>query len=269
MADKIRKTHAGGTTTLTGSIDATATSIPLASTAGYPTDTEIDVALDAVNAAGEITDDKMEIVTGKVTATGLVDCTRGVGGMAQVHLSGAIAQPSINSAANHNDLADAVLSTTKQSGGLKDKVVKKASLADASVDTDALVDNCIKTSKIADSAVTTEKYADGSIEEQHLAFNIKTYTPSQGGGTGYYIDLGGIKMAWGITAASNVAANSAKYVSLPPSGFFSSIKSATFVPWGSTTARWQASAAPTTTLLGLWAVDTFNGCAFSWFAIGT
>ena len=129
MADKLRKTYNGPATTLSASITAVATSIPLSDTVSWPRDTQIDIVIDRVNSLGEVTPEKMEVMTITVDDTGGIGAVRGIGGKAQVHVAGAIVEPSVNSGAGHNDLIDAVLSTTGQQGGLKGGVVTLDTLA--------------------------------------------------------------------------------------------------------------------------------------------
>jgi hypothetical protein len=69
--------------------DAVATTIPLVSTTGLPTDTEIEVIIDRTDGSGVLTPSKEEVVRGTVSGTNLINCIRGVEGTAQAHGAGA------------------------------------------------------------------------------------------------------------------------------------------------------------------------------------
>jgi hypothetical protein len=69
--------------------DAVATTIPLVSTTGLPTDTEIEVIIDRTDGSGILTPSKEEVVRGTVSGLNLINCIRGVEGTAQAHGAGA------------------------------------------------------------------------------------------------------------------------------------------------------------------------------------
>jgi hypothetical protein len=69
--------------------DAVATTIPLVSTTGLPTDTEIEVIIDRTDGSGVLTPSKEEVVRGTVSGLNLINCIRGVEGTAQAHGAGA------------------------------------------------------------------------------------------------------------------------------------------------------------------------------------
>ena len=59
---------------------------------------------------------------------------------------------------------------------------------------------------------------------------VQSYTNTgNGGGTGYYVNLGGIKMAWGISGAFSSATNITAAASLP-SGFFTTVTGGYCIP---------------------------------------
>lgn len=63
--------------------------------------------------------------------------------------------------------------------------------------------------------------------EMNNAVQSMTHTGS-GGGTLYYVNLGGIKMCWGVTGQLSVPANgNTAYTIVLPSGFFTTVQSAT------------------------------------------
>lgn len=70
--------------------DAVTTTIPLVSTTGLPTDTEIELVIDRTDNSGNLTPLKEEVVRGTISGLNLISCTRGVEGTAQVHAAGAV-----------------------------------------------------------------------------------------------------------------------------------------------------------------------------------
>jgi hypothetical protein len=72
-----------------------------------------------------------------------------------------------------------------------------------------LASNVVTTVKILDANVTTAKIADANITYAKLLSTIfsgerLSYTNTgDGGGTGYYVNLGGIKICWGISGATS------------------------------------------------------------------
>jgi hypothetical protein len=69
--------------------DAVATTIPLVSTTGLPTDTQIEIVIDRTDGSGVLTPNKEEVVRGTVSGLNLINCIRGVEGTAQAHGAGA------------------------------------------------------------------------------------------------------------------------------------------------------------------------------------
>jgi microcystin-dependent protein len=70
--------------------DAVATTIPLVSTSGLPTDTEVEIIVDRTDSGGNFTPLKEEVIRGTVSGNNLINCTRGVEGIAQAHSAGAV-----------------------------------------------------------------------------------------------------------------------------------------------------------------------------------
>jgi microcystin-dependent protein len=70
--------------------DAAATTIPLVSTSGLPTDTEVEIIVDRTDSGGNFTPLKEEVIRGTVSGNNLINCTRGVEGTAQAHSAGAV-----------------------------------------------------------------------------------------------------------------------------------------------------------------------------------
>jgi microcystin-dependent protein len=70
--------------------DAIATTIPLVSTSGLPTDTEVEIIVDRTDSGNNFTPLKEEVIRGTVSGNNLINCTRGVEGTAQAHSAGAV-----------------------------------------------------------------------------------------------------------------------------------------------------------------------------------
>lgn len=116
--DKLRKGFYGAATALAGSIGNTDTTIPFNSTAGWPTDTAIDVTVDRVDASGNKTPSKQETITVVVSGNNGITAVRGVEGSAQAHSSGAVVEITYT-AKTHNDQIDAILQDHDQQGRAK------------------------------------------------------------------------------------------------------------------------------------------------------
>jgi len=87
----------------------------LVSTSGLPTDTAIEVVIDRVDASGEFTPDKEEVIVGLVCGSNLVNCLRGVEGTAQAHSPGAVVEVRLTSN-QWNDVMDGILTEHNQDG---------------------------------------------------------------------------------------------------------------------------------------------------------
>ena len=182
--DKFRKTHAGVATILTSSIDASVTSIPLASTSGWPTDTAIDIVVDRINTENELTPNKMEVITIVVDATGGINAVRGRGGtLAQAHSSSAIVEPSINSAAAHNDEMDALLVSHKQNGELADNSVGSNQIVSDSIKSEHIGEGEVKSRNI-DLATQTISITKPTSMTASTYYTLASFTVNE---TGLYL----------------------------------------------------------------------------------
>jgi hypothetical protein len=140
-----------------------------------------------------------------------------------------------------------------------------------------------------DGSILARHYAANSVKSGSLALSnaldsvtgVLSYTNSGGsGGTGYYINLGGLKMCWGITGALSVGGSGNQVAAFTinwPSGFFSTIQSVTVTPNGTGVGATQflytnGKSVPGTVSQDFWLVQT-NGAsgtaAAAWFVIGT
>lgn len=101
---------------------------------------------------------------------------------------------------------------------------------------------------------------------------VQTYTnTSTGGGTGYYINLGGIKLCWGTTNSVSLGTSAGVSVSMP-SSFFSTIRTANLYMTGSTTGDGmvrQTSQATTSSLSGWFTSGSSATGSLGWLVIGT
>lgn len=120
--DKLRKTSNIPPTTLSASISDTDTTIPLSSTVGAETSTCIDIVIDRIDAAGEKTPDKMEVVTVLISGNNGTNAVRGRTAPAMPHEQGAVVEYNISTSVLHNDLIDGMLENFTPEGKLKDKL---------------------------------------------------------------------------------------------------------------------------------------------------
>ena len=120
--DKLRKTSNIPPTTLSASISDTDTTIPLSSTVGAETSTCIDIVIDRIDAAGEKTPDKMEVVTVLISGNNGTNAVRGRTAPAMPHEQGAVVEYNISTSVLRNDLVDGLLENLTTEGKLKDKI---------------------------------------------------------------------------------------------------------------------------------------------------
>lgn len=121
--DKLRKTSNIPPTTLSASISDTDTTIPLSSTVGAETSTCIDIVIDRIDAAGEKTPDKMEVVTVLISGNNGTNAIRGRTAPAIPHEQGAVVEYNISTSVLHNDLIDGMLSILTLEGKPKEKSI--------------------------------------------------------------------------------------------------------------------------------------------------
>lgn len=98
-----------------GVADGVVTTIPLASTTSLPTDTGVVAVINRVDANGASTASAEETVTGVVSGSNLVTCTRGVEGTAQAHDAGDVVEILIT-ASLWDDVMTGILVDHDQSG---------------------------------------------------------------------------------------------------------------------------------------------------------
>ena len=121
--DKLRKTSNIPPTTLSASISDTDTTIPLSSTVGAETSTCIDIVIDRIDAAGEKTPGKMEVVTVLISGNNGTNAVRGRTAPAMSHEQGAVVEYNISTSVLHNDLIDGMSSILTPEGKPKEKSI--------------------------------------------------------------------------------------------------------------------------------------------------
>ena len=98
-----------------GVSDASVTTIPLVSSTGLPTDTAVELTIDRVDASGNLTPSKEEVIRGVVSGTNIISAVRGVEGTAQGHTAGAVVEVRLT-ADQWNRMVDGILAGHGQDG---------------------------------------------------------------------------------------------------------------------------------------------------------
>lgn len=98
-----------------GIADGSATTGPLSSVSGLPTDTAVDITFDRVDTDGNATSSAEETVTGVVSGSNLTDMVRAQEGTAQAHTAGKVAE-NLWSSITWNDAVDGILVNHSQLG---------------------------------------------------------------------------------------------------------------------------------------------------------
>jgi hypothetical protein len=117
QTDKFRKGKSLFSTTLSSGIGTgTGETITLASVTGLPTDTEITLTIDRVDASGNETPAKLERITGTISGSNLTAYTRGIDNTSdQAHSAGAVIEY-VYCGDDLNDLVDGILVGHTQAG---------------------------------------------------------------------------------------------------------------------------------------------------------
>jgi len=114
--DKFRKKKNLFSTTLSGSITDSDTSLSCASLSGVPTDTGVTITVDRVSVSGTSTPSLREDITGVVSGNSLTNLVRGEGATtAQAHENGAVVEITWETE-TWNDAVDAILVGHNQDG---------------------------------------------------------------------------------------------------------------------------------------------------------
>ena len=110
--------------------------------------------------------------------------------------------------------------------------------------------------------------ADNGVTASKLGLTVQTYTSTgDGGGTGYYINLGGIKMCWGRTGSFSVTGAQTKNITMP-SSFFTNVRSGSMSVNGSAVFNTQLASSPTTSTFSVYFGSGTGSAQISWFVIG-
>lgn len=133
------------------------------------------------------------------------------------------------------------------------------------------------------NSVNGSALTNGSVTQAKLSLTggVNTYTNSgSAGGTGYYINLGGIKYAWGMTGTLSLSATSTGTGVINfPSSFFTTVQSFICTPTGGVpagTVLWGISSQTTPTITNV-TINYFytagtsvtGSIVGSWFVVGT
>ena len=139
--DKFIKSVIAPPTKLSSSMSASSDVVAVESMDGWTSDTAVLAAIDRVDSLGNLTPDKMEIVLGVVSETGLSNVKRGIGGNVQSHSAGSVVELSIAGAEQWNRAMDALIGAFGQDGKLKEsafasgqQVVDGANIKDGSIE---------------------------------------------------------------------------------------------------------------------------------------
>ena len=274
-SDLVRNATPNFATTLANSMLISDTSLTLSSGTGLPTATGITLVIDATNSAGTYTPTVMEVVTGTLSGTTLSNLKRGLDGSTQQgHASGANVVMWITAnlwndwqtafLLGHSQLtgahvANLPLTTPQITTGLKDangntevgftatgSAVNNLNVANAATANAPVISAVGSDTNIG---LTLTPKGSGALTLNGISGNVSTQSNAgTGGGTLYYINLGGIKLCWGQTA-THISYNYPTYTITLPTSFFSSIQSveATYIPVAGDSAGFAYVSTATTT----------------------
>lgn len=249
--DLVRNATPNFATTLANSMLISDTSMTLQSATGLPTATAITLVIDATDpVSGAATPSLKEVVTGTLSGTTVSNLVRGLDSTTQQgHASGANVVMWITAnlwndfqtsyLVGHTQLgahtSNLPLTSPKITTGLNDSnnnlilgvtatasAVNQVTLADAATGNAPTLS---ATGTDTNIGITLAGKGTGSLNLSSLLSNgITSYTNGgSAGGTFYYINLGGIKLLWGITGSINTG--SGGVINYPASFFTSSPQS--------------------------------------------
>ena len=173
-----------------------------------------------------------------------------------------LTSPTINSPTitNATYSGDTIVGYTSATSG----TVYGMSVVSGVLASSALV-NTVNTAALQTNAVVSGKLGLSNS----FTGGVTSYTNTgSGGGTGYYINLGGLKLAWGQSNSFSTTGGNNYTASLPTS-FFSSVQSATFVPSNASGTLVYLYNATSTSTLTMYISTTATGVQLSWTVIGT
>lgn len=169
--DKLRKSYSFLQKSLGGSIGDSDSSLTLNNYTNIPTGTAVDFIIDRIDANGNRTNNKRELVTGVCTGSAITGLVRGLHGTtAQAHDGGAIVE-FVASGAAWNDLIDAYLEEHNQDGTHDNTKVVMTSGAQ----TIAGVKTFSSIPVLPASSIDTPELADGAAESEKNGVTVGFY----------------------------------------------------------------------------------------------
>lgn len=164
-----------------GISDGIVLTAPLVSATGLPSDTAVEITIDRVDANGQPSPAKEEVIRGVVSGTNIINCVRGVEGVAQAHGAGAVVEIRLT-ADQWNRMIDAIIAEHNQDGSHKfHGLVEKTTPVDA--DEIGLIDSAaswvLKKLTWANLKATLKAYFDTLYSPITGAWT--TYTPATSG----------------------------------------------------------------------------------------
>ena len=217
-------------TTLDANYTIGDTAITVVSTTGMPTATGITFAIDQIDSGGiQVTGTYNEYVGTVASATSITNVSH-QNGTNQNYTAGATTRVYIPvSAERENRIVEWGLVQHKQTGAHADTITTNTvneNTAANGVTVDGLnikdgklnTNDSVVTANITAAAITYAKLLSTIFSGQVTA----TTNSGAGGGTLNYVNLGGIKVAWGITASFTINTNTANVRAITyPTSFFS------------------------------------------------
>lgn len=216
-----------------GVADSAVTTIPLASSTGLPTDTAIYLAINRVDANGEATPSKFEVVKGVIVGDNLTTATRGVEGTAQAHSAGAVVE-FLMTAAAWNSLITGLLVEHNQDGthNIPGMVTEDG---EQTLTNKTLTDPVLNGDLTGDAILDEDDMASDSDTKVPTQQSVKAYVEDAVGGALALVSITQTNLASGFTAASGTAEQEVTglRVSLPivPDGTSCTVKILLKVYW--------------------------------------
>lgn len=149
----------------------------LTSATGLPTDTAVEITVDRVDANGNKTPDKEEVIRGVVSGNSIINAVRGVEGTAQAHSSGAVWEVRLT-ADQWNRLIDAMIAGHNQDGTLRN-ICSLATASPAGAGTTTIYPTLAKITTVTMPAATQTLSVSGDVAGQFFIVEIIN-TTSQG-----------------------------------------------------------------------------------------
>lgn len=180
--DKFIKSVMAPPTKLSSSMSASSDVVTVESMDGWMSDTAVLAAIDRVDSLGNLTPDKMEIVLGVISETGLFNVKRGIGGNVQSHSAGSVVELSIAGAEQWNRAMNALIGAFGQDGKIKEsafasdqQVVDGANIKDSSIEPTKLSPETFRV-KAGPETLTPYRWVNGEeIYQVYTSFNTASH----------------------------------------------------------------------------------------------